>query len=399
MNIFKRIFTKTNTELMEEVKLTGDAEYYIVDYNDYIDLVHDACSICYNRGVENRTFEDKVQYIHRRGLTGHESIYEHSNFIIQYTCDERLLNEVMDILDINKYLNSKIKIIEDKIFLLLGGSIRGYKHIVRNIEDPNNKVYKAILESMYEMNKCFFGDFIEDNIMQEHKFKLSDIDTQPHYKRIELEKSTIRHMYNLDAIIHKLIEIGSPFNYEDLLSMCTITIHFKDVSRSISQQLVRHRGTGITQASQRYINATNAPFLSPANFKPEKYDKNEKYEINFGNKKHHFTLQELGDEIIKLYPQLVKHGLLKEDARSFLPMNVKTNLYMTFTFLGFIKFLELREEKHAQAEIQLISKELGTEFRKHLNLGEDIFKYLEPKYKKIESELEEEYKSIDEVIE
>ena len=399
MIFLKKLFTKTNQKVKNQSNLTGDVEYYIVDHNDYIDLVHDSCSICYNRSVENRTFQDKVDYIYRRGLTGHESIYEHSNFIIQYTCDEKLLHEVVEILDINKYLNSKVKQIDGKVFLLLGGSIRGYKHIVRNIENSDNKIYKAILDSMYDMNKCFFGDFIEDNIMEEHNFRLSDIDDQPHFNRIKLENSTIRHMYNIDNVIHRLIEIGSPFDYEDLLSMCTITIYFEEVSRSISQQLVRHRGTGITQASQRYINASNASFLSPAIFKPEKYDKEEKYEINFGNKKHHFTLQEIGDEIIKIYPQLIKYGLLKEDARSYLPMNVKTSLYMTFTFLGFIKFLQLREEKHAQAEIQLLAKELGVEFRKQLNLGDDIYKYLEPKYARIETELEETYKDIDEVIE
>lgn len=397
MSIFKKLFTRTNKELKEESLLTGDVEYFIIDYNNYIDLVHDACSICYNRNVENRTFEDKVDYIYRRGLTGHESIYEHSNFIIQYTCDERLMEEVMEILDINKYLNSKVKEAEGKIFLLLGGSIRGYKHIVRNIQNSNNKVYKAILESMYTMNKCFFGDFIKDQIMDSNKFM--EFNNQPEFNKIELNNATIRHMYDIHSIIHRLTEIGSPFDYEDLLPMCTITIYFTNVSRSISQQLVRHRGTGITQASQRYINATNAPFLSPAIFKPEKYDKEEKYEINFGSKKHHFTLQELGDEIIKLYPQLVKHGLLKEDARSYLPMNVSSSLYMTFTFLGFIKFLELREEKHAQAEIQLLAKEIGTVFREKLGLGEDIFKYLEPKYKSIETSLEETYKDIDEVIE
>lgn len=399
MIFLKKLFTKTNQKVKNQSNLTGDVEYYIVDHNDYIDLVHDSCSICYNRSVENRTFQDKIDYIYRRGLTGHESIYEHSNFIIQYTCDEKLLHEVVEILDINKYLNSKVKQIDGKVFLLLGGSIRGYKHIVRNIENSDNKIYKAILDSMYDMNKCFFGDFIKDNIMEEHNFRLSDIDDQPHFNRIKLENSTIRHMYNIDSVMHRLIEIGSPFDYEDLLSMCTITIYFEEVSRSISQQLVRHRGTGITQASQRYINASNASFLSPANFKPEKYDKEEKYEINFGNKKHHFTLQEIGDEIIKIYPQLIKYGLLKEDARSYLPMNVKTSLYMTFTFLGFIKFLQLREEKHAQAEIQLLAKELGVEFRKQLNLGDDIYKYLEPKYTRIETELEETYKDIDEVIE
>lgn len=396
-NLLKRFFKKSKQEIMEDTKtFTGDVENQLTVFNNYIDLVHDSCSICYNRCIADRTYEDKLDYIRRRAATGHESIFEHSNFINYYVCDEGLIEDVLEVVDVNRYLHEKIKVIDGKIFILLGGSIRGYKHIVRNIENPDNKFYKAILQSMYSMNSCFFADFIEDNIMDGNKFL--DLNNQPESEPIVLDKSIIRNMDNIHSILEELEKIGSPFTFEDLLPMCTITINFTEVSRIITQQLVRHRDTGITQASQRYINYSNGVFNSPDRFKPEKYEADHKYEISFGNKKHHFTLQELGDEIIKLYPQLINHGLLKEDARAFLPMNINSSLYMTFNFKGFIKFLELREEKHAQIEIQQIAKEIGAPFREFLRV-DDIFKFLEPKYKSIPNVLEKEFESIDEIIE
>lgn len=394
--LINKLFKPKKDKKEENLKFTGEVQNQFTSFNNYIDLVHDSCSICYNRSIENKSYQDKLDYVKRRAATGHESIFEHSNFINYYVCDERLMQEVLETLDVNRYLHQKVKVIDGKIFVLLGGSIRGYKHIVRNIENPSNKFYQAILESMYTMNSSFFGDFIEENIMEQAKFL--DLDDQPVFEPKVLSKSTIRNMDDIHAILNTLQSLGAPFTFEDLLPMCTITIHFTEVSRIITQQLVRHRDTGITQASQRYINYSNGVFMSPDKFKPEKYESDHKYEIDFGNKKHHFTLEELGNEIIKIYPQLLKHGLLKEDARAFLPMNVCSNLYMTFNFKGFIKFLELREEKHAQMEIQLIAKELGVPFREFLGV-DDIFKYLEPKYNTIPEQLEETYRSIDETIE
>ena len=108
------------------------------------------------------------------------------------------------------------------------------------------------------------------------------------------------------------------------------------------------------------------------------------------------TLQELGQLIISIYPQLVEQGLLKEDARAFLPNNTESSLYMTFTLLGIIKFLELRTDSHAQKEIQLIANEIIAPVKNLL--GEDIYKYLEPKYRRINEELEEKYSEIDEIL-
>lgn len=382
---------KERKEMELKIENTGDIDYGYIYANDYINIVHDACSICYGRNTD-RDHEERRDYIRRR--SNHESIFEHSNVIMYYIFKEELLKQAIEVLELCKYLNYKTKIIDGTVYVLLGGSIRGYKEVIRNITNTDNKFYRAFLNSMYYMDSCFMKDFIDDEIMEEREFKTS-IETENQFEKIKLSKSSIINIDNIDMIYNRLIDFALPFDKEDLLKLCTITIKFEEVSRVITQQLTRHRA-GITQASQRYINYGDANFFSPDMFKPDKYDKNKKYNVSLGDSKVDVTLQELGQLIISIYPQLVEQGLLKEDARAFLPNNTESSLYMTFTLLGIIKFLELRTDSHAQKEIQLIASEILTPVKNLL--GDNIYMYLEPKYKRVQEELEEAYSEIDEIL-
>ena len=60
----------------------------------------------------------------------------------------------------------------------------------------------------------------------------------------------------------------------------------------------------------------------------------------------------LNFDVFENYRYLISGAIFKEDARAFLPMNVKTTLMMTFTYWNFAKFLDLRLDKAAQLEIR-----------------------------------------------
>lgn len=70
------------------------------------------------------------------------------------------------------------------------------------------------------------------------------------------------------------------------------------------------------------------------------------------------TSEELGEEIIKLYPQLKQQGMINQDARAFLPMNVTTNAMYTFTFENILHFIKVRDSQYAQQEVQGLAKQL-----------------------------------------
>ena len=69
------------------------------------------------------------------------------------------------------------------------------------------------------------------------------------------------------------------------------------------------------------------------------------------------TAQDLGETLQKVYGQLIDQGMLKQDARGFLPFNVTTKLMMTFTYSDLIHFFNMRIDKAAQPEVQEMAKE------------------------------------------
>lgn len=388
---------------------------YIMYENDHVTIVHDACRICYNKKVDN-TYEEKLKYIASKVKLGHESILEHSNVIIKLELNKELYPELAIVLSHCRYLNTKVKEVDGMISVLIGGSIRGYKHIIRTMDEfTNNKVFNILFELMYELPYCYFEDLIEDEIFDRYRFKNLDSKVKVEMEGEEIVKQLrymgtkvqrdkfdivgiddVTYVYNQLSEKEKLV-----FTIDDILDLTSLTILFKEVSRPISQQLVRHRA-GITQLSQRYVNMENGKFLSPDMFKPEEYDKNKEYEIRLDKISIYKNLQDLGLLLNTVYPQLVKQGLKKEDARAYLLNNTETSLYMTFTTKNFIKFLQLRTEKAAQAEIRLLALELEEIFKERMldSIGEDIYAYILPKYTRISLELDNmAEEEIDEVVE
>ena len=374
--------------------------------NDHIDIVSDACAECYQVNTKEKSYEEREEYIKRRIATGHESILEHSNIVMLIHLNDNKMEKLLEVLPYFKYLNYRIKYTDDSIYLLVGGSIRGYKHIFRNIDDLNNPILKFIKDGLYlSTNSCYFTDFIEEGIL------LDKFLNEPN--KINPIKGNNMDLINVDDInimINKLKELKiyeeNPnvhdnylFNMNDLMDMCTVTIHWTKVSRIISQQLTRHRAA-ITQKSQRYVNYSDTEFLSPDKFKPEKYDSDKEYTVslkvpNKDSIEITGTLNEIGTGMLSIYTDLFEQGLFKEDARAYLPNNVETSLYMTYTLRQFIFVTHLRTEPAAQAEIRILFNEARELFNEVNSYSyNELLEFIEPRYnqsfKDNDNELEEE---------
>ena len=59
-----------------------------------------------------------------------------------------------------------------------------------------------------------------------------------------------------------------------------------------------------------------------------------------------------------VYDNLLEAGVAKECARFILPECTKTTMLMTGNLRSWIHFLEIRDDKHAQLEVQIIAKEI-----------------------------------------
>ena len=58
------------------------------------------------------------------------------------------------------------------------------------------------------------------------------------------------------------------------------------------------------------------------------------------------------DSAYKLYQQMLQSGIAREMARMVLPVNIYTEIYALWNLRSLFNFITLREDAHAQAEIQ-----------------------------------------------
>ena len=146
----------------------------------------------------------------------------------------------------------------------------------------------------------------------------------------------------------------SPF---EMVSMCC-EIH---TTRAISPQVLRHRSFSFQEFSQRYAIPTDTfatviPDLrrqDTAN-RQNSIDDLETERIEYYNKRidDHFR------QAVNLYESLLHSGVAKECARSVLPINTVTRLYMSGTIRSWLHYCDLRCGNGTQAEHRLIAESI-----------------------------------------
>ena len=144
----------------------------------------------------------------------------------------------------------------------------------------------------------------------------------------------------------------SPF---EMASMC-VEIH---TTRAISAQILRHRSFTFQEFSQRYAIPTDtfATVLPDLRRQDNKNRQNsiddlppetqEYYEQRIDN---HFR------QSVDLYESLLHSGVAKECARSVLPLNTVTRLYMSGTIRSWLHYCDLRGANGTQKEHMLIAQ-------------------------------------------
>jgi flavin-dependent thymidylate synthase len=265
--------------------------------------------------------------------------------------------------------------------MIINGSVRGYKHFLNHVTEndyENNIIIRYMINLLTEYSvKELYGTnfFLHEGYKEE---VLNFVDADPYVLDIETPRNGIQY----DTIVNRVIEgiatnsepdckqitlgvdadplaVSNEFDIiEELLqagfyanvayNIIPVAVVFRNMSRTATHQLVRHRNA-ITQESQRYVPAENATFTIPV---PEYTDEKE-YTVDIFGKKTTVPLTVLATQLTKIYEQLRKQGLKKEEARAFLPANINCGrLYMTFTLNSMRAFLNLRTDPHAQYEIR-----------------------------------------------
>lgn len=160
----------------------------------------------------------------------------------------------------------------------------------------------------------------------------------------------------------------SPFEH----SYMTVEI---ETSKAIGIQLLRHRSFTFQEFSQRYAKVDEyEPFELRRQAEKNRQSSEEVFNPKIWMDDNVVGWEAEAEKMIqlhiqqtfKLYEALLKAGVAKECARMVLPMCTKTTIYMTGSIRSWIHMLEIRDDAHAQKEVQLIAKEIKNLFIKEL---------------------------------
>jgi len=162
---------------------------------------------------------------------------------------------------------------------------------------------------------------------------------------------------NVEGLLKYLIKHKhwSPF---EMASMC-VEIH---TTRAIAPQILRHRSFSFQEFSQRYAIPTDTfatvlPDLRRQDLKnrqnsiddlPEETVEYYKEKID-----QHFR------EGVRLYESMLHSDIAKECARSVLPLNTVTRLYMSGTLRSWLHYVDLRGDNGTQKEHMTIARSVG----------------------------------------
>ena len=161
----------------------------------------------------------------------------------------------------------------------------------------------------------------------------------------------------------------SPFEH------ATFTFEIQ-TSKAIGIQLIRHRSFSFQEFSQRYqdVNKVDGNFFEDIELRKQATDNRQssteafdpEIRVSGGFIKASRMIENHLLSARKLYDMLIANGVAREQARFVLPLTTSTTIHMTGNVRSWIHFLELRDDEHAQLEIQLIAREIKAQLKEKL---------------------------------
>ena len=213
-----------------------------------------------------------------------------------------------------------------------------------------NKQKELALKYGYALNSAYIvsGESLNDideNIVRERV--TSTINNLVNYTRDEKEKNVALEIFRFFTAC-KHITPKLRMGHESPFEHGVITFTLRNVSRSLTHQLVRCRIASYSQASQRYIgeNPEDLSFVLPTAIKV--------------NAKALETVLEYFSKLPDVITKLKELGIKNEDIRCVFPNAMPTDIQVTMNFRELKHFIELRLDSHAQDEIRHIAFDLWT---------------------------------------
>lgn len=169
----------------------------------------------------------------------------------------------------------------------------------------------------------------------------------------------------------KLLEYLWKNKHTSPFEMCKLTLNVK-MPIFVMRQYVRHRMQNLNEVSARYTELPDE-FYIPEKWRKQDtknkqgsvnnidWDKSWGMEVGAGegltcNQMMSNNLRFHCSDSYRLYQELIQDGVAREMARMVLPVNIYTECYSTWDLKNLLHFIALRDDSHAQAEIQEYGK-------------------------------------------
>jgi len=166
--------------------------------------------------------------------------------------------------------------------------------------------------------------------------------------------------------IKGLLKYCAKHGHWSVFEMANMCIEI-NTTRAISAQILRHRSFSFQEFSQRYASVEQdleIPQLRRQDLK------NRQNSINDLDKE---MVENIQGEIIEhfkktkdLYRKILNLGVAKECARSILPMNSPTRMYINGSVRSWIHYLQVRTHESTQLEHRIVALQIKEIFKKEL---------------------------------
>lgn len=156
--------------------------------------------------------------------------------------------------------------------------------------------------------------------------------------------------------------------------MIKVTLNIK-LPIFVMRQYVRHRMQNLNEVSARYTMLPNEFYIpnewrkqdtknKQSSVAGEKFDPVLRTETEGGGLVGEYDRPVTATECLsnhcrdsyKLYEEMLSAGIAREMARMVLPVNIYTEIYACWDMKNLLHFIGLRDDSHAQAEIQVYGK-------------------------------------------
>lgn len=177
----------------------------------------------------------------------------------------------------------------------------------------------------------------------------------------------------------KLLQYLYKNHHTSPFEQCSITYNIK-MPIFVMRQFVRHRTFRLNEWSARYSELSDEFYI------PEKWraadikNKQGSQEADLDHKALTAQVQAFNETAYKTYRSLLEQGVARELARNVLPVSIFTEVYVNCDLHNLMHFLRLREDAHAQWEIQEVAHAMKA-------IAQELFPWTFEAYDKFKSKV------------